>query len=69
MHPVRFRAQYTPTSVGALMDPVFLRRAINDMVTTTDTVEASRPRSMVRAWPARATALIAGLFAGLAAGL
>ena len=36
MHTVTVQPRHTPTSVGALMDPVFLRQAVNDMVATTD---------------------------------
>ena len=36
MHTVPVQPRYTPTSVGALMDPGFLRQAVNDMVATTD---------------------------------
>ena len=36
MHTVPVQPRHTPTSVGALMDPVFLRQAVNDMVATTD---------------------------------
>ena len=36
MHTVPVQPRYTPTSVGALMDPEFLRQAVNDMVATTD---------------------------------
>ena len=36
MHTVSVQPRHTPTSVGALMDPVFLRQAVNDMVATTD---------------------------------
>jgi hypothetical protein len=43
MHPVRFRARFSPSSVGALMDPAFLRRAVNDMVATTDAGEGRAP--------------------------
>ena len=36
MHTVPVQPRHTPTSIGALMDPVFLRHAVNDMVATTD---------------------------------
>lgn len=36
MHTVPVQPRYTPTSVGALMDPGFLKQAVNDMVATTD---------------------------------
>ena len=36
MHTVPVQPRHTPTSVGALMDPGFLRQAVNDMVATTD---------------------------------
>ena len=36
MHTVPVQPRYTPSSVGALMDPGFLRQAVNDMVATTD---------------------------------
>ena len=36
MHTIPVRPRHTPTSVGALMDPGFLRQAVNDMVATTD---------------------------------
>ena len=36
MHTVPVQPRHTPSSVGALMDPVFLRQAVNDMVATTD---------------------------------
>jgi hypothetical protein len=36
VHTVPVQPRHTPTSVGALMDPVFLRQAVNDMVATTD---------------------------------
>lgn len=43
MHAIRLRARYTPTSVGALMDPGFLRKAVNDMIATTDEEEHEEP--------------------------
>lgn len=36
MHTIPVQPRHTPTSVGALMDPGFLRQAVNDMVATTD---------------------------------
>jgi len=36
VHTVPVQPRHTPTSVGALMDPEFLRQAVNDMVATTD---------------------------------
>jgi len=36
VHTVPVQPRYTPTSVGALMDPMFLKQAVTDMVATTD---------------------------------
>jgi hypothetical protein len=67
MHPVRFRTHYTPTSVGALMDPGFLRHAVNDMVATTDAQDAPAARSRWRTWPEKLAARFSGLLARLSA--
>ena len=60
MHTVPVQPRHTPTSVGALMDPVFLRQAVNDMVATTD-AEGPQVPSLGDALRAAALRVIATL--------
>ena len=60
MHTVPVQPRHTPTSVGALMDPVFLRQAVNDMVATTD-AEGPRVPSLGDVLRAAALRVIATL--------
>jgi hypothetical protein len=67
MHAVPIHPRYTPTSVGALMDPVFLRRAVNDMAADTTPSDAQVPLApstldLIERCAARLAAAVAHLF-------
>lgn len=70
MHSVRYQTRAAPTWVGALMDPEFLRGAINDVVTTADAASSEELPLFhrMRSWPGTIARTLADLATRLVSG-